>query len=384
MDLKGLRIAFLLDNGPGNWRSQEDFHFRLCRELVAHGALPVLVYSGKVAGAVLARMLTSGAEVVTEARLHGLAHYYRELFSIVRRFNVHVVHVRYFVCHSSIHWLARALPVRTILYTEANGWMPAPRSHTDIRRVLSRMRMRLACWPVTRFIAISQFIKNRLVLYGVHPSRISVVYNGVNLSRFAPDTNAGVAWRARYGLAPDELVISTVSRLDPVKDVETLVRAFALLVKRGLSARLFVAGTGELEADLKALSHALGVAERVRWLGHVDNPIPMLQGSDVFCLSSLGEAFGFALAEAMACELPCVGTRAGGISEVVEDGVTGLLAAPMDPSSFADALEVLARDHMLRREMGNAGADRVHRLFTLDHAVERTLSVYEELLDGIS
>jgi len=378
--MKDLRVAFLLDMGPHNWKSQEETHFRLCRALVARGATPVLVYSGKVAEDVLSRMQSSGAEVITEARLHGTRHYYRNLKATFRKFNVNLVHVRYFVCQSMIHWLARSLSVRRIIFTEANGYMPSNRGHWNLKRVLGRSQMKLACWPVTRFIAISQFIRDRLILYGVNADRIAMVYNGIEVDRFAPDPEARIAWRRSQGIGPDEVVVSTVGRLDPIKRVDTIVHAFGELVKRGVPAQLFVAGAGPLESDLKAISAGLGLADRIHWLGHVENALPLFQASDIFTLASVGEAFGFVLAEAMACGVPCVGSRCGGIPEVVDEGRTGLLATPGDPCSFADAYERLARDGGLCRAMGQAGVDRVRRLFDVDGAVENTLAVYEDVL----
>ncbi len=379
--MKDLRIAFLLDNGPPNWRAQEVFHFRLCRALIARGATPVLIYSGKMSEEVLSRMRTSGAEVITEARLHGMRHYYRVLASTFKKFDINVVHIRYFVYYSIVPWLVRSQSVRKIVYTEANGWLPTERSRWSWKRQLNRIRTKVACRPILRFIAISDFVRNGAIRNGVNSSRIRLVYNGVDIDRFVPDPKARIAWRNKHGVNTDEVVISNVNRLDPIKDIKTVIHAFGELVKRGVPAQLFIAGAGQLEEDLKARSERLGLADRVHWLGHVENPLPLLQGSDIFTLASLGEAFGFVLTEAMACGLPVVGSRCGAIGEVVEEGRTGLLATPEDPSSFADAYERLARDSTLRSAMGQASAERVRSFFSLDSAVENTLVVYEELLD---
>ncbi len=379
--MKNLRIAFLLDSGPRNWTSQRDFHFRLCRALVARGACPVLVYSGKMAEDVLSRMRDSGAEVITEARLQGMRRYYRILASTFKKSNTNLVHVRWFEYSGIVPWLVRSQSVRSIVYTEANGGLPTERSRWSWKRQLTRVRTKVACRPISRFTAISQFNRARLIAYGVNPDRIAVVYNGVDVDHFAPDPEARVAWRRNHGVGANEVVISNVNRLDRIKDVKTIVHAFGELLKRGVSARLFVAGAGPLEQDLKALSRRLGLTDRIHWLGHLENPLPLFQGSDIFTLASLGEAFGCVLAEAMACSVPCVGSRCGGISEIIEEGRTGQLVTPQDPRSFADAYERLARDSSLRQTMGEESMDRARRLFSVDRAVENTLAVYEELLD---
>ena len=378
--MKSLRIAFLLDNGPSNWRTQEDFHFRLCRDLVTRGASPVLVYSGKLSEDVLAGMRASGAEVITEARLQGMRRYYRILASTFKRFDTNLVHVRWFVYYSIVPWLVRSQSVRRVVYTEANSWLPSERRRWSWKTQLNRVRTKVACRPITRFVAVSQFIRDGLIRSGVNANRIRVVYNGVDVGRFLPDPGVRIAWRRDYGVGADEVVISAVNRLHPYKDVKTIVDAFGDLVSRGVPARLFVAGTGPLEPNLKALSRRLGLTDRIHWLGHLENPLPLFQGSDIFTLASLGEACACALAEAMACGIPSVGSRCGGNGEVVEEGRTGLLATPQDPGSFADAYERLARDGSLRQTMGREGVDRARRLFSVDRAVEETLAVYEELL----
>ena len=103
--MRNLRISFLLDNGPSNWRTQEEFHFRLCRALVARVASPVLVYSGKMSEEVLSRMRDSGAEVITEATLQGTRRYYRSLALTFKRFDTNLVHIRWFMHHSIVPWL---------------------------------------------------------------------------------------------------------------------------------------------------------------------------------------------------------------------------------------------------------------------------------------
>ena len=134
-------------------------------------------------------------------------------------------------------------------------------------------------------------------------------------------------------------------------------------------------------AELQQLAVELGVSERIHWLGYCGDPASLLQASDIFVLASTGEAFGLVLAEAMACGVPVVGSRSGAIPEIVEDGVTGLLVTPRDATSFADAIEKLARDEKLRRQMGASGLARVREKFSLEIDAENTLRIYDALSD---
>jgi glycosyltransferase involved in cell wall biosynthesis len=111
----------------------------------------------------------------------------------------------------------------------------------------------------------------------------------------------------------------------------------------------------------------------------VSDPLSLLQASDIFLLATVGEAFGLVLAEAMACGVPVVGSRAGAIPEVVEDGETGLLVTPRSAEAMADAIEILARDEPKRSRMGQAAIESVHNNFTLEKTVAETLKIYDSL-----
>jgi len=152
-----------------------------------------------------------------------------------------------------------------------------------------------------------------------------------------------------------------------------------VLAQRGLRAHLIVAGDGEMLEELKQLSRKLGIADRVHWLGLVPDPVSVLQASDMFLLATVGEAFGLALAEAMACGVPVVGSRAGAIPEVIEDGETGLLVNPMDPVALADGIEKLGRDHALRKQLAQQAVARVAEHFTVEKAVDETLHIYNDV-----
>jgi glycosyltransferase involved in cell wall biosynthesis len=233
--------------------------------------------------------------------------------------------------------------------------------------------------PVTRVIAISEFVRQQLLSAGLPEARIGVRYLGVDPERFRPDPEARREWAERFGVRPDEVILSSVSYLRPFKNPQVLVEACRELGVRNVHVRLFVAGDGDMLPELKLLSERLGVANRISWLGNVADPKALLQASDIFLLASVGEAFGLVLAEAMACGVPVVGSRSGSIPEVVEDGRTGLLATPLDAVAIADCIERLAKDGSLRREMGARAIERVRKHFTIDTAVAKTVRVYESL-----
>ena len=133
---------------------------------------------------------------------------------------------------------------------------------------------------------------------------------------------------------------------------------------------------------MELLSRSLGISDRTHWLGQHSDVEGLFQACDASVLPSVGEAFGNVAAEAMACGVPVVASRSGASEETVEHGRTGLLAAPCDPASFADALQTLAGNPALRKEMGRNAIERVSKLFTLDRAVGNTIQVYESVWAG--
>jgi glycosyltransferase involved in cell wall biosynthesis len=290
------------------------------------------------------------------------------------QFPITTAHILFFDYFSAVPWIARLCGIRRIIYEMQNsGEFRA----TSWRKWLLRLRTKAMTRPVTRMIAISEFVEHQLVAAGVPARKLVVRYLGVDTERFVPDRQARRPWAEQFSIRPDEVVLSTVSYLRPFKNPHVLVEACQELRKRNVPARLFVAGDGDMLPDLKGLTERLGVSERVHWLGNVADPKTLLQASDIFVLASVGEAFGLVLTEAMACGVPVVGSRSGSIMEVVEDGRTGFLSTPLDAIAFAEAIERLARDGPLRTEMAARAVARVREHFTVDIMVEKTLDIYD-------
>ena len=369
-------IALLLDYAPQTWCSREDHHLLLARELTAIGARPVLVFAKALPEELAAPLRECGAEVTAIDYGEGAGRYYRELRKVVAQYSVTAVHICYFDYFSALAWIARLCGVRAIIYEAVNSGEFRAASWKGL---LLRLRTHLTTRPLKRVIAISEFVKRQLIKGGLPDGRAVVRYLGVDVQKFSPDAEARRRLVEEYQIGPEEVIVSTVSFLNPFKNPQTIVEACALLAQRGVTVRLFVAGDGPLRGELEALGRATGIADRVHWLGHCADPRTLLQGSDIFALASVGEAFGLVLPEAMACGLPVVATRSGGIVEIVEDGRTGLLVPPLDPRAFADALGRLAADPQLRRTMGADGLERVKQSFTVEAAVDNTMKVYRSL-----
>jgi glycosyltransferase involved in cell wall biosynthesis len=164
-----------------------------------------------------------------------------------------------------------------------------------------------------------------------------------------------------------------------VKRVPWLLRAFALAA-RGTQATLTLVGDGPDQRACRELVRELSIVDRVRFLGERDALPELLANADVFALTSSEESFGLSLLEAMSCATPVVATRVGGVPEVVEDGVTGLLSPPDDLEAFSRRLSQLLFDAELSERMGAAARATAERRYTRAGVVALYEDLYRSLL----
>jgi glycosyltransferase involved in cell wall biosynthesis len=235
----------------------------------------------------------------------------------------------------------------------------------------------------TRIIAISEAVKARLKRWPRAHGRCIVVPNGLDLAAFVAAKEQAVV-RGSLGIGPEERVIGLVGRLVPFKGHRYLIQAFADVRLRHPSARLLVVGDGPERDKLEQQVGDMGLKGAVHFTGHRCDVPDMLSIMEIFVLPSLGEHFGRVLLEAMALEKPVVGTRAGGVPEVVEDGVTGVLVPPANPEALAEGIIRLLDDPAQARAMGRAGRRRVETHFNLRRHAELVEEVYTQTLSGRS
>lgn len=214
---------------------------------------------------------------------------------------------------------------------------------------------------------------------GLPRSRYEVIYNGIDADAYRPDPARRAAMREQWGIGPAEVVLSFVGRLDRQKGVEFFLDAAARAHSRRASVRAVIAGDGPQRGMVEKFLARPGAAQWAKWLGFTPHVAGVLAASDVFLIPSRWEGFGIAAAEAMAARLPVIGTRVPGLSEVIEDGVTGLLVDSGDVNALVECIERLADDAPLRERMGRAGEDRVRRLFRIDAHLAAHARLYDDV-----
>lgn len=245
---------------------------------------------------------------------------------------------------------------------------------------MSRMLQR-AIHRADAVIAISEYVGSTVRAAGVESSRVHVVPNAIDTSRWMPRAGHDER-RAEFGFSPEDTVIVSVSRLFPAKGPGDLIRSFALLHELRADTRLVIVGR-EVEpgyaAQLKSLAAELGVDESVVFTGQRGDVPSLMAAADIYAMPSQFEPFGLVYLEAMAMELPVVALDNGGTPEVVEDGRVGLLSPAGDLRSLADDMLTLIDDPLLRREMGQRGRERAETRFTVERLARGCEEVYRLL-----
>lgn len=208
---------------------------------------------------------------------------------------------------------------------------------------------------------------------GVPDSAIRTVYNGVDPQEFQVTDDE-----------PTEPTVTFVGRVDPIKDLATLIRGFALVQRALPEAKLRIFGGtpvgGERYRDnLVALTHELQLRTSVVFEGRVDRIQDAYAAGNVVALTSISEGFPYTVIEAMSCGRATVSTDVGGVAEAVGDA--GLVVPPRDPDAFAQACLRLLTDQVERRRLAEAARTRVIQLFTLERSLEAFRSIYDEVVD---
>jgi glycosyltransferase involved in cell wall biosynthesis len=209
-----------------------------------------------------------------------------------------------------------------------------------------------------------------------------VIYNGVDLATFSENLDDRAYGRHAMGVGTKDFVILQVARLDALKDHATAIRAIERVARHRPDARLVLVGEGPEEGTIRAEVRRRSLESRVVFLGLRSDVPRLLPAADVFLLTSVSEGIPVTLIEAMGAALPVVATRVGGVGEVVDDGVTGLLSPAGDDAGLAEQILRLAGRPEERKRMGRSGRERARAMFTEEQMHEGYLRLYQEMLRG--
>ena len=240
---------------------------------------------------------------------------------------------------------------------------------------------KLALRKFDAWVGVSHGMTELLTTRGFDPQRLYPLYNGVDFANIPPVTPRAEYLRSLgLELREDTVVFGIAARINPVKDMETLIRAFALTVKAQPAARLVIAGEGEQEAEIRRLATELCPPETVFFAGWVKDMYSFYNALDVNLLTSLSETFPYALTEGSRMGCATISSRVGGVPYLIDDGVNGFLFEPRDMETLAAHMIRLASHEALRKRMGQLLQEKTRREFSLEAMVEKQKQIYATIL----
>lgn len=283
-----------------------------------------------------------------------------------------------------LHLHTRRAQVMSLYLPRARGFRVVATRRMDYEVKRDRFHRRLYR-SVDGVIAVSHAVKDALIRGGVDPERIRVAHSGVDASRIDAFDPARVEeFRHRGCVNASTRLIGIAGILEQRKGHDVLLRAIRILREAGEDIACIAAGEGPLRQYLADRINELGIADRVHLMGFVDDMASFYRALDVFVLPSNKEAMGNSLMEAMLAEVPVVASRVGGSTEIVEEGVSGILFPAGDSPALAAQIAGLLQNRELRERLSRAGRARVLSRFTLERMAETNERYYYEILSESS
>jgi N-acetyl-alpha-D-glucosaminyl L-malate synthase BshA len=299
---------------------------------------------------------------------------------VAEYYELDLLHVHYAIPHSVSALLARQMLAargrRLPFVTTLHG--------TDITLV----GMDRSYLPITRYAiqesdgvtAISNYLKEETLTHFGITRPIEVISNFVNCDEYVPIKDEAARAEARRRLAaPGEAILMHLSNFRPVKRVVDVVKVFAL-VARELPAQLYLVGDGPERSAAEWLAHDLHINEKVHFMGKQERVNELLPLADLMVMPSELESFGLAALEAMACKVPSIATRVGGVPELIDDGVTGLLYPVGNVEDMAAGAVSLLKDRNRLDAMREAGRKTAQKRFCSSLVVPHYVKYYESIL----
>ena len=305
-------------------------------------------------------------------------HAFWQLDRLFRRERFDIVHTH----NSKAGFLGRLAARRhgmPIVIHTIHGFAFHDRESWFLRRLFVLLERAAARW-CHHLIAISQPMIDWAAEERIAPlAKIDKIYSGIQVKEFR-DRAPSNELKDRFGIRPGQVVVGIVSKLWKGKGHELLIEAVARLLSSGHDLRLLVVGEGYLEEALRRQASGLGIQEAVVFTGFLPDVPGITAVLDISVLPSFYEGMGRVVLEAMAAGKPVVASRVGGLTELVEDEVTGYLVPPGDVDALAGRLETLVSDSSLRRRMGEQGSRKIGEQYSSDKMVEMIHEVYRRHL----
>ncbi len=232
-------------------------------------------------------------------------------------------------------------------------------------------------------ICISEEIRNDCVRKEyISPAKLSLIYSAIAPEKLrSVSTEEKTAIKNKLGIR-NEFIVGTVARLRPEKGLNVLLKAMPEVIKQVGEVKLLIVGQGSEAQTLQHLARSLDIADKVIWSGFTPDIAPLLDIMHLFVMPSLSEGLGTAVIEAAARGLPIIASRVGGILDIIEHNVSGILVKPGDSQELATAIISLAKYPELARKLALNASKISQQKFSLSHLIDKSLQLYQTLISG--
>lgn len=302
----------------------------------------------------------------------------KDLARILRRYRPEVLHLHFTGFLGVYPWVGRLCSVKKIFFTDQTS---RPEGYVPRRApVWKRGVVRLINFPLTKITCVSNYGYRCMTTLGLLPKdRFEMIYNSVDLSRVAPNPALAAEFRRRFGISEHRVVAVQVSWIIPEKGIVDLLKAARTVTAQNPNVQFVFVGEGAYREQYSREAESMGLGDHVTWTGLIKDPFGegVYDVADIVCqVSNWEEVFGWVIAEAMAYGKPIVGTRVGGIPELIENSVSGYLVDRGDDDDMAEKILTLAADADLRKQMGRQGQKIAREKFDLSRSVTQLIDCY--------
>ncbi|GAB4334932.1 MAG: glycosyltransferase family 4 protein [Calditrichia bacterium] len=299
----------------------------------------------------------------------------RKVAKIIRERKIDIVHAHQSADLSTLLLSVKIAGRGRVVFTQQ---MESSRKKTDIFH-------RWVYKNIAGVIGITERVRKQVVENTpIDPSRAYRLYYGIEVPEQAPTEEMRAEARKTWGIAADELVVGIVGRLEEGKGQHIVIKAFAALADKNPKAKLMIVGgetvgqTGYLQ-KLEQLAAELNLKDKIIFTGFRDDIPVITRCFDICVLATKKETFGLSLIESMATEVAPIGTNAGGVPEIIQDGHNGLLVPPHEPRALAQAMLLLAENDSLRKRMAQEARKTVLEKFNLDQHLQGLEQIFQQI-----
>lgn len=330
----------------------------------------------KTDGNIADEIRSNGVEVITIGLLNTPFDFsqHKKVLKIIDDFKPHIIHGAVFegVTMASINGFLKQVPI--VIIEETSD----PQNRTWKGHLLMKFFSIISDKVIGVSPAATEYLNQKL---GISKNKVKLINNGIATPRIV-QVFEQLELKKTLAIYPDEIVIGSVGRMlmDSHKRFSDLINAFALVLKKGINAKLILVGEGPERLKYEQQVQDLEITDKVIFVGYQPDVTKYYSIFDVFTLVSAYEAFGLVLAEAMLNKLPIVATRVGGMKYIVEDNKTGFLIEKYNVHEIANKLELLCNDINLRKIFGENGYERAMKNYTEERYVKDIENLYLELI----